>query len=48
MNPRLFISRAIAQTRSFTRAVLRRNQLEAEMEAELANHLEDLDRKSVV
>ena len=42
MNPRLFISRAIAQTRSFTRAVLRRNQLEAEMEAELANHLEDL------
>ena len=42
MSLRAFISRIVAQPRSWIRAVIRRNRLEAEMEAELANHLENL------
>ena len=39
---RLFATRLFAQPRSWLRAVTRRGRLEAEMEAELADHLENL------
>jgi hypothetical protein len=42
MNLRLFVTRIVAQPRSWVRAVVRRSRLEAEMEAELENHLEHL------
>jgi predicted permease len=40
--PNLWITRLLAQPRSWFRAVLQRNRLEAEMDTELANHLESL------
>jgi predicted permease len=42
VNLRLFVTRIVAQPRSWVRAVVRRSRLEAEMEAELENHLEHL------
>ena len=42
MRLRSLLTRLVAQPRSWLRAVLQRKQLEAEMEAELANHLEQL------
>ena len=42
MKFRSFIASILAQPRSWFRAVVRRSRLEAEMEAELASHLENL------
>src|ERR1035437_6464815 len=42
MSLRSFFARVVAQPQSWLRAVVRRNRLEAEMEAELAHHLENL------
>ena len=42
MGLRSFLARVVAQPRSWLRAVVQRNRLEAEMEAELACHLEAL------
>jgi predicted permease len=42
MKLRSFITRVLSQPRSWFSAVVRRNRLEAEMEAELACHLENL------
>jgi predicted permease len=42
MNLRSFTSRILAEGRSWSRAVFHRGSLEAEMEAELAEHLESL------
>jgi predicted permease len=42
MRLRSFVARLVAQPRSWLRAVVRRNRLEVEMEAELACHLENL------
>jgi predicted permease len=42
MGLRLVFARIVAQPRSWVRSVTRRNRLEAEMEAELACHLENL------
>ncbi len=42
MNPRALLSRIAAQSRSWLRAAVRRNKLEAEMEEELAFHLDTL------
>jgi predicted permease len=42
MSFRPFMSSAMAQTRSWIRAVLFRSRLEVEMQTELANHLENL------
>jgi len=42
MSLRSFVGRLIAEPRSWLRAITRRNRLEAEMEIELANHLESL------
>ena len=42
MSLRSVFARAVSQPRSWVRAVAQRNRLEAEMEAELAGHLECL------
>jgi predicted permease len=45
--PRVLLTRILSQPRSWFRAVVRRNRLEAEMEAELAYHLENLTQDLV-
>ena len=42
MNLRSFVTRILAQPRSWLRAVFHRSRLEADMESELADHLEAL------
>ena len=42
MSLRSFLNRVVAEPRSWLRATVRRDQLESEMEAELAHHLEQL------
>jgi predicted permease len=42
MKLRIFVTRMVAQPRSWLRAVFHRSRLEAEMESELADHLEAL------